>query len=264
MPFDIYPDIVDANGWESLHVATNVKLCSPRTELEVTVLDEAIAEVMEVLHQKREVPSGALETGFEKKMREISNGLCIFAIACFPIMGFAGWAVIQSRNPSRELAVLVQNIGLLEILAAVSWMIVDIVPAAVSVIRFDTYAYRRRKREVEHDFGHLGALAVFDLKVLQLTDKWLALKIERMKMRIGNYLGGSDKVAVFALVSAGWTVWKNFPQSNLSWQAQAYLVGLAMLVGLAVGGMLVNRAIRQLSYQRDLLALAMLQVQNAQ
>ncbi|MFL6635745.1 MAG: hypothetical protein ACJ8HJ_25880, partial [Massilia sp.] len=52
-------------------------------------------------------------------------------------------------------------------------------------------------------------------------------------------------------------VWKNFPHSTLSWQDQAFLVGLAMLVGLAVGWMLVNRAIRQLTYQRDLLALAM-------
>lgn len=140
-------------------------------------------------------------------------------------------------------------------------MIVDIVPVAVSVVRFDTYAFQRRKREIEHDLSHLKGLAVFDPVVLKLTDKWLALKIERMKMRIGNYLGGSDKVAVFALVSAGWTVWNNFPQSKLSWQSQAYFVELRPLVGLAAGGMLVNRAIRQLTYQRDLLALAMLKMQ---
>lgn len=201
------------------------------------MLNEKIAAVLEVLHQKREVPSGTLETNFERKMRKISNGLCILAIACFPIMGLAG------------------------ILAALSWMIVDTVPEVVSLVRFESHAYERRKREIEHDLKQLEGLAVFDLVILELTDKWLALKIERMKLRIGSFLGGSDKVAVFALVSAGWTVWKNFPQSNLTWQSQAYLVGLALLVGLAVGGMLVNHVIRQLSYQRDLLALVMLKMQ---
>lgn len=222
--------------------------------------NDAVIEVLEMLHQKREAPNGVLETRFERRMREISNGLCIFALACFPIMGFSGLAVVQARHPSKELFVLVQYIGLLQILAALSWMIVDTVPVAMSVVRFDTYAFERRKREIEHDLGYLEVLTVLDSAVLKLTDKWLALKIDRMKMRIGNYLGGSDKVAVFALVSAGWTVWNNFPQSSLSWQGQAYLVGLAMLVGLAIGGMLVNRAIRQLTYQRDLLALAMLKM----
>jgi hypothetical protein len=111
--------------------------------------------------------------------------------------------------------------------------------------RFDTYAYQRRKREIEHDLSHLADLERFGLDVLALADKWLELKIERMKMRIGNYLGRSDKVAVFALVSAGLEVWKNFPHSTLLWQGQAFLIGLAMLVGLAVGWMLVNRAIRR-------------------
>lgn len=225
------------------------------------MLNEKIAAVLEVLHQKREVPSGTLETNFERKMRKISNGLCILAIACFPIMGLAGWAVVESRHPSAGLFMLVKYIGLFEILAALSWMIVDTVPAVVSLVRFESHAYERRKREIEHDLKQLEGLAVFDLVILELTDKWLALKIERMKLRIGSFLGGSDKVAVFALVSAGWTVWKNFPQSNLTWQSQAYLVGLALLVGLAVGGMLVNHVIRQLSYQRDLLALVMLKMQ---
>ena len=228
------------------------------------MLNKAVVEVLEVLHRKCEVPHGILETGFERRMREIGKGLRVFAIACFPVMGFAGWGVIHSVKPSMELLVLVKYIGLLQILAALAWMIVDSLPVAVSIVRFDTYAYQRRTREIEHDLGHIEGLAGFDLAVLKLTDKWLALKIERMRMRIGNYLGGSDKVALFALVSAGWAVWKNFPQSSLSWQGQAYLVGLSMLVGLAVGGMLVNRVIRQLTYQRDLLALAMLKMQEIQ
>ncbi|WP_159696971.1 hypothetical protein [Massilia sp. 9I] len=228
------------------------------------MLNEAVAEVLEMLHQKREAPSELLETGFERRVRKLSKGLCIFSVSCFPVMGFAGWCVVQSQHPSRELFILVQYIGLMQILLALSWMFVDTVPVAVSVMRFDTYAYQRRKREIEYDLGHLEGLVGFDPAILKLTDKWLALKIERMKMRIGNYLGGSDKVAVFALVSAGWTVWKNFPQSSLSWQGQAYLLGLAMLVGLATGGMLVNRAIRLLTYQRDLLALAMLKRQEFQ
>lgn len=220
------------------------------------MLDESIIRVLEIFHQQREFSSSALETDFERMMRSISKGLRWLAIGCFPILIIA--VLLVHQNPERfgRFLFLVQVFGFLQVGLALMWMIADIVPVVISIVRPDSYAFERRKREIRHDLSQAQSLTVFHSTALELTDKWLALKIDRMKLRIGIYLGGSDKIAVFALVGAGWSVANNLPRSISSWQGQAYLLGLATLVGLAVGGMMVNGVIKQLSYQRDLLAIA--------
>lgn len=108
-----------------------------------------------------------------------------------------------------------------------------------------------------HDFQNASELDAFEIDTLQAVDKWLSLKIDRMKMRIGIFLGGSDKVAFFALAGTAWSIWHNLPNGDWSWEKRIYLYGMGMLAGLAIGGMLMNWLIKKLTYQRDLLALVL-------
>lgn len=220
------------------------------------VYSDAMTEVLDVLHQKVELGAD-VPSGYVKALRKFSKFLCTLAISCFPILGICVAYIMQSRRPILAVAELAQLIALCQLLAALIWMALDIISIALDLARLDTRTFERRKAEMRHDFQNASELSEFEIDTLQAVDKWLSLKIDRMKMRIGIFLGGSDKVAFFALAGTGWSIWHNLPNGNWSWEKRIYLYGMGMLAGLAIGGMLMNWLIKKLTYQRDLLALVL-------
>lgn len=151
---------------------------------------------------------------------------------------------------------------LLMVTAAAGWTIADISPTVRDLARLDVYAYQVRQLEAEHDLRHAEDLGRFGLHSLNLTEKWLGLRIERAKLRIGMYAGGSDKVAVMAVVVGAWSLWSGFPDAGDAVEQYLYLGFGAFLCGTGIGGMLSNRVIARMSYQRDLLALAICHLMN--
>lgn len=146
------------------------------------------------------------------------------------------------------------------VVAVLLWSIFDALPVVITLSLFDTYSYRMRQLEVAHDIHQASELQRFGISSLRFADKLLSLRIERMKLRLGVYVGGSDKVAVFGLVAGAGAIWHNFPRNGWDWEQYLYLFFGALVGGMAAGGMLVNSSIKKLSYQRDLLAIAIHQL----
>jgi hypothetical protein len=219
-------------------------------------VDQDVKKILSILHEKKELPEKAGEGEFERGMRRGSNACLVLAFACLPVLGMA--AGILAHSPQRSLELTYVGLGAagVMVVAALLWPILDVAPIVWSLLRYSTYAYERGKLALSHDFRNAEELVDFELPVLQLADKWLLLHIERMKLRLGIFLGGSDKVAIFALAGTGWTAWHNLRTIGSSWEDTLYTCALAFLAGLAIGGMLMNSLIKKLSYQRDLLAIA--------
>lgn len=212
-------------------------------------------DVLDVLHAKRELGPEA-PRGLVKVLRNISTFLSKLAISCFPILGICIGYLAHSRRPLPAVAEVGQLIALFQMLAAITWLTLDIVSIALDLVNLGTRTFERRKAEIKYDFDCASDLLVYDLNTLQAVDKWLSLKIERMKMRLGIFLGGSDKVAIFALAGTGWSVWHNLPDGAWLWEKRIYLYAVALPAGMAIGGVMMNWLIKKLAYQRDLLALA--------
>lgn len=119
-----------------------------------------------------------------------------------------------------------------------------------------------RQLEAAHDFQHAADLERFGLPALNLADKWLSLRIERAKLRMGMYAGGSDKVAVLAVVAGAWSLWRGFPDAGSTVEQNLYLGCGAFLCGTGIGGMFANRMIARMSYQRDLVAISICRLMN--
>lgn len=217
--------------------------------------DEPMDEVLDILHTKRELGPDA-PRGLVKTLRNISTFLSKLAVSCFPILGICIAYLAHSRRPLPAIAELGQIVALCQMLAALIWLTLDIISVALDLTNLGARTFERRKSELKYDFGAASDLLAYELDTLQAVDKWLSLKIERMKMRLGLFLGGSDKVAIFALVSTGWSIWHNLPDSTWAWEKRIYLYAIGMLSGMAVGGVMMNWLIKKLTYQRDLLALA--------
>ncbi len=104
---------------------------------------------------------------------------------------------------------------------------------------------------------HFGAeLACQKAQELDLADKWLEKETRRIEARLAFFFGSADKVALLALVGAGWAAWKDVLGSALSSSGSAIWFGLAFLSGVALGGLALRRSLNELMYQRDLISLA--------
>jgi len=136
-------------------------------------------------------------------------------------------------------------------------VMIDAVPNLITIVRFRKVARRRLLLEIEHDFCHAKVLIGFERRAIEKTDKLLAIKVERLKGHVGFVLGSADKVAIFALAGMGWAALKEIQQVGTGWRHDVLIYGLAFTGGLAIGGVLLNDVIRRYSYQRDLLAIAL-------
>ena len=132
----------------------------------------------------------------------------------------------------------------------------DVWPSARDIGRFDVYAYQQRQLVAAHDLNNAATLTCFTLPELVLAEKWLGLKIERARLRLGILLGGSDKAAILAIATGAWTIWHQLPSGgSLPEQILYWSLG-AFIGGAGFGGMLANASIARMAYQRDMLALA--------
>jgi hypothetical protein len=82
------------------------------------------------------------------------------------------------------------------------------------------------------------------------------MKQKLIEHRMGFFFGGSDKIALFAVVGAGWLAWKEIGRDITSWTLSPTLLGACFLTGLALGGMMSRTVLARIAYQRGLLTLA--------
>jgi len=128
----------------------------------------------------------------------------------------------------------------------VLYTVVDAAPVVRDLCRFNVYFYQIRQLESAHDLSEAQALEQFALPALVLTDKWLGLRIERMKLRLGTHLGGSDKAAFLAVMVGAWTIWYNFPRSRSAFEQYLYMLGGAFPGGCGIAGLVVNATLARM------------------
>lgn len=132
----------------------------------------------------------------------------------------------------------------------------DGLPLIRDFARFDIYAYQARQLEAAHDPAQAADLERFGLPALVSTDEWLSLRIDQLKLRLGPHVGGSDKMAILSIIAGAWTLWHNFPQDGAAYERYLYLWLAAFLGGTGIAALYINAVLARMSYQRDLLAIA--------
>jgi len=221
--------------------------------------NEAIHDVLYTLHKARPISDETLSNDFERKCRRIAISLRWAVGICFvTILVLAGWPLLPWALPSHPTVALDWLLRALTV-SGVLCVAVDVLPLARDISRFETYAYQQRQLVAAHDLANAATLASFTLAELVLAEKWLGLRIERSRLRLGIMLGGSDKVAILAVVSGAWTAWHNLPSSSGAVDQWLYRCLGAFIGGSGLGGILANIAIARMAYQRDVLALAICQ-----
>ena len=211
------------------------------------------------LHKVRPISDAALSNDFETRCRRIASSLRYAVAICFVIiLVLALWPLLPwtaSRYTAAPLDWLLHALTVFGVLC----VIFEILPLVRDIGRFDVYAYQQRQLVAAHDLANAATLARFTLAELVLAEKWLGLRIERSRLRLGIMLGGSDKVAILAVATGAWTVWHNLPSSSGAVEQRLYWCLGAFIGGSGLGGMLANIAIARMAYQRDVLALAICQ-----
>jgi len=219
--------------------------------------------IFEILHEKAELAYKAGERSFDQFMKKWGARCLAAAFACFPLLGLVALVFTTSGRRPEFLGLIGQSVALLMSVLALLSQLAEIARSVYDLSHFKKDAFDSLRKTFEHDVRNAESLDAFALADLEFVDKWLALRIDRMKLRLGMFLGGSDKVAVFALAGTGWTAWHTLRAGGTSWEDKLYMYGLAFLAGLALGGVLMNSVIKKLSYQRDLLALAIARKEQA-
>lgn len=126
--------------------------------------------------------------------------------------------------------------------------------------------------ELKPDMGAAHQLMIYPRAALEATDFWLGQYMDRQERRLKLFFSGSDKLAAVSVIGAALSVLRILPEaqetifkvapflSNGNWEFWVnwtLILGFAFLVGLTFGAMLMRQVIQRMSYQRDLLALAL-------
>lgn len=221
------------------------------------MIDIPVHAILDVLHKKKPLSVEAKESKIEKMFKKPAKYLMVCSISSFVALGLLAACVWWFNLSARDWANAAFVLFLGSAGAAVLWMIADLLPAVIGIFFYKDDFHRSRKLTIVHDLDHAKDLHRFDIAALKLTDQWLALRIERMRLHLGVLIGGADKVAVMGLILGAWAIWTGFPGQGITLERYGYLMGSAFIVGLGLGGLLANIVIKELSYQRDLLALAL-------
>lgn len=225
-------------------------------------MSQAVEAVLECLHAKKEIGNAVTQPPLEKAIAKIANSLRWFGGGGFLVLCALALMVSVTHSTNKAWLTVAKVLAVAQSGAAFASIILDMIPSIIFLFLIKSHMFRRGQLEMVHDFAHAEDFHQFDVVSLKQAELWLAIRIERMKSRLVLGVGGSDKVALFAMVAGAWTVWNNFPKGDMGWMQQAYLMGSALLGGLAIGAMFANALIRHWSYQKDLLAIAIFQLEN--
>lgn len=174
-----------------------------------------------------------------------------FALLC----ALAGAAYFDYKFPN--IGFVAGYVGFAAMVFALLSLVIQIGSGLVLISRFQPYSDRVRTYECRKDYFNVSSLRGFDDDFLRKADKWLAFKQEMMESRQALFFGGSDKVALFALVAGAWAIWEKVGKELVSFVNYPLIVGCSLLVGLSIGGFVNRLILIRLAYQRGLIKLAL-------
>lgn len=216
-----------------------------------------IIRLINKLNKIEKIPPKELRIGADASIAKITNFLRRIALIPVIIIMVALGLLLFARffNPI-YLIIVAKTADIALIVLALVWVALDTFSPLSRIVFVSEFEFLSRQFELSHDLRMAKDLAEFDLNILQIVDKWLEIKIERLRFRMLIIFGGSDKIALFALVGLAWAM-RKFLQSNeevCSYRWMTYVI--AWLIGITIGGIFANVTLNKLLYQKDIVALA--------
>jgi hypothetical protein len=195
----------------------------------------------------------------EVKILSITNALRWIGGSLFLALCVVGIVIRFASAGSLSIVWLhvAEALSVGSMMCALAWLLLDTVPAFVILILFKKYMFGQRQHEANHDLLHVEKLILMDKIVLRQAETWLSIKTDRIKNRMTVFFGGPEKLAIFALAGLGWLVWKEFPTHYEKWTLDALQIAMMLLGGAAIGGLFSLADMRNISYQRELLTMAL-------
>lgn len=228
-----------------------------------------IIEIVKQLDAMTPAGSAKSQSQGERRAEKIANWIMGFAAGTFIILcAFSAWHKFIG-----ELSVTAKSIALLfgaasMVLPVVSWL-VNIASSLWSALNFRKNQLNRFLIELENDNQHVSSLMSASKDKLEQVQKLIQLKATRIRNRIGLFVGGPDKIALFSLAGVGWLALKELSSNEVSSMANGMfsVVGsftsygflqyaMAFLTGIAFGAVLMNLQLQRYVYQLELLDLA--------
>jgi hypothetical protein len=235
-----------SNSEKELRSVPSIRLEQART----------VAQVLERLNDLEPLKSAESESWLERQGGRLSKILMRMAVVLF--LALCGLAVanyfgVMPRSWVTGALVLAGGSAA----CAIASMAVQSLVGLVTIVMFKAYSARTRVLECAKDFANASKLHAFSSELLRDADCWLALKQKMIEQRQIFFFGGSEKLALFAMVGVGWIVWKEVSVDLKSWALSPTLIGVCFLAGLALGGMLNRVVLARIEYQRGLVSLAL-------
>lgn len=232
--------------------------------------DDEISSVLEYLDRTQLQAKLKPSSRFEERVMRFSKWSLAVSVAGFALMAaLALWHRYLSPLPQFLIGAALVS-GALSVLSALLQLASYNVVGCMAALRFRMEAALRKLQTLQHDLLVVAPLHAFSVEALQHLDAWLASFIAREERRISLLLPGAEKTAILSYVALSFGVMTTFfstwsdIQKHVPWLAPikdlnpwVIILPAALLLGMAVGGMLARLNILRMQHQRDLLALAL-------
>lgn len=224
-----------------------------------------IPHIITALHAMQPVTASQTKSNVQRHSEKAVNWtLYTGGAAFFVLLGFAAAKMAGAALPDWAIDIA--------LVSGVAAMILPFISLAIgigasfwSVITFQKESLRSFLIEITHDDAHMDSLLAFQKKELIEVKALLELKINRIKNRLGMFVGGPEKVALFSLAAMGWSTFKEFSSLDRN-PPNIPLLGTnlydilwytaAFLTGIALGAVMMNRQRQHYLYQVEILDMA--------
>lgn len=226
-----------------------------------------VVDVLQKLHVMRPTTAQHTKSNVERAGEKLKIWILFFGgVAFLILMAFAGlkWVGVQLSQGANYTAL---TFGIIAIVLPMVSMLVGIFVDFWGVIRFQKDSLRIFLTEIERDNIHVAALTNFRKKELEKAKYLIQLKSTRIRNRLGLFVGGPEKIALFSLATLGLATYKDLSSVSATVAGNGIVVwGVALhdvlwyvaafLTGIALAAVLMNKLLQHYIYQMELLDMA--------
>jgi hypothetical protein len=218
-------------------------------------LEEAIREIASMRPNYVSTRRGRIEYGLGR-----AASWCIGTGGLALLVVMAAALAYKTWTPSETLKLVALVAAVATQLLGVFGLLLQTIGGLTSIFQLPKNEADERHAEFLYDAAYVARLMRYPKAALIQADSWFDARGKRFSRRNSLFFGGVDRLALVALIGAGWAASKEVIAFAGTYPhvATALTVGAAFLAGLALGGVSVVRAVHRIAYQREIVAQAML------
>lgn len=115
--------------------------------------------------------------------------------------------------------------------------------------------FERMLKELKHDENHAEQLGKYDFETFSQADQRIAMINERIELRLGLFVGGRNKITLFSALAIALTLIP-FKLVDIGWWMLPLVLATSLAAGFSIAALRLQQVSDHLSYERDLIALA--------